>query len=339
MYTYLGSVTLGSGEQMELGCVRCPDPSWGAQVQPLLGHKSRESREHFAAAFEGPLAELDTRFYIGTIGGLAVTNAMIVGAHRRGTGAGILGHVYTRPEHRRKGAYAALMAAQMAHVRADGYRILTLSTGFETPPYWIYHRFGFRSVDGVSGKMKWLAEPDAEADWLRPGPPGTATVRPLRWDDWGPLNVLAFQPLAGDEELPRSVVFGLKGQGNLEGSFQVLQRAIRLAAPITALALESARGATVGWAIIQPDALAFGDGWLLDLYVHPAHRADASRLLDGLPWPRGGRVTAYSTLPDGYRAALLAAHGFAVEATLPEWLAHAGQAGRRVALRVLSRTS
>jgi hypothetical protein len=318
MYTHLGSVTLKTGEQMELGVVRCPDPSWGAQVMPLLGHKGRESRDHFEAAFAGPLDELETRFYVGTVGGIAITNVMIVGARAGSIGrVGILGHVFTRPEHRQKGAYAQLMAAQMEDVRRAGYRVLTLGTGFETHPYWIYHRFGFRSVDGTSGRMKWLADPDAERDFFRPG---ATAVRPLRWDDWAPLNLLALQPLAADEELPRSSTFRLKGQGSLEGSFQALRREIARAAPITGLVMETEHGARVGWTVLQPDPVAFGDGWLLDLYVHPGFTADAPRLLEAVPWPETGRVAAYTSAPDGYRAAALRAAGFRVVAELPGWL-------------------
>lgn len=313
MYTHLGSVILKTGEQMELGVIRCPDPSWAKQVMALLGHKSRETRDHFEAAFAGPLDDLETRFYVGTIGGFAMTNVMIVGAR----GAGILGHVYTAPEHRQKGAYSQLMAAQMEDTRRAGYRILTLGTGFETHPYWIYHGFGFRSIDGMSGRMKWLAEPDAEAGHFRPG---ATTVRPMRWDDWAALNVLAFQPLAPDEELPRSWTFRVKGQGSLEGSFQTLRRNIARKSPVTPLTLVTEHGAAVGWAVLQPDEVAFGDGWLVDLYVHPAFQADAGRLLAALPWPDRGRVAAYSAAPDGYRAAALREAGFQQIAELPGWL-------------------
>jgi GNAT superfamily N-acetyltransferase len=324
MYRHLGIVTLKTGEQMEMGVVQCPDPSWGAQVIPLLGHKSRESREHFQAAFAGPLDHLDTRFYLGTIGGIAVANIMIVGAHRAGGAVGILGHVYTRPEHRQKGACSQLMAALMEDVRRDGYRALTLGTGFETHPYWIYHRFGFRSIDGVSGRMKWLASPDFEEAWFAPG---ATTVRPMRWDDWAPLNLLTYQPVQPDEALPRSWTFRVKGQGSLEGSFQALRRAISRHVPITAVVLESEQGATAGWAVLQPDDLAFGDGWLLDLYVHPRFRGAASRLLAAITWPETGRVAAYVTDLHDDRAAALRACGFHPVATLPAWLTWGG-AGR-----------
>src|SRR6266511_2365019 len=148
MYTSLGAVTLKTGERMELGVVACPDPAHAAQIVSLLGHKGEPWQSHVEAAVREPLDGLQTLFYLGTLDGTAVTNVMIVGtrgADQQAGGCGILGHVYTVPEHRRKGAYSQLMAVQMEHTRRLGYRALTLGTDFETPPYWIYHSFGFRS--------------------------------------------------------------------------------------------------------------------------------------------------------------------------------------------------
>ena len=327
MYTHLGSVQLKTGEQMELGVVRCPDPSWGTQLIPLLGHKSQTARRQIEGALAGLLDALETRFYVGTIGGFAATTCMIVGAR----GAGILSHVYTKPEHRQKGAYSALMAVQMEDTRQSGYRILTLGTPFEKPPYWIYHRFGFRSVDGVTGRMRWLATPDAEDDYLRPAP---TQPRPMRWDDWGPLNVLALQPVQSDEELPRSPVFGLKEHGSLERPFEILQWELARRAATTAAVLEAKHGATVGWAIVAPDPRSFGDNLLLDFYVHPTFRADAPALLAALDPPTNRRIVAYSTAPEGYRTAALRDAGFASVAELPQWLKRGGQP---VSMRILAR--
>jgi GNAT superfamily N-acetyltransferase len=322
---------------------------------PLLGHKSLDTRDHFQAAFAGPLDQLDTRFYVGTIGGYVVTNVMIVGTQRPGgpgspdgassaaasrehpqegqggAAVGILGHVYTRPEHRQKGAYGALMPVAMDHLRRDGYHALTLGTGFETHPYWIYHSHGFRSIDGVSGKMKWLPEPDFERRWFRSG---DTTVRELRWDDWAPLNLLAFQPALAGEALPRSVLFNLKGQGNLEGPFQVVQRRRRRGEAVEAFVLESETGATVGWAALQPDPLAFGNGRQLDLHIHPHFQHDAAKLLSALPWWAGVRVAAHTTSATDYRASALRDADFAEVAQLPAWLSHGDE---RLPLRVFAR--
>src|SRR5438094_576002 len=144
MYRNLGSATLRTGEQLQLGVVECPDPSWGAQIMPLLGHKSQDTHVHFQSAFAGPLDHLETR----------------------------------------------------------------------------------------------------------------CNVRPMRWDDWAAINLLAFElPVAG-EPVPRSWTFGVKGQGGgAEGRFQVLQRAISRGSHITPFVLENNHGAVVGWAILQPDEL------------------------------------------------------------------------------------
>jgi hypothetical protein len=258
---------------------------------------------------------------------------MIVGAPRACGGIGILGHVYTRPDHRQKGAYGALMAAQMAHCAADGYRVLCLGTGFETPPYWIYHKHGFRSIDGISGKMKWLADPMAENDYFRSS---STRVRPMHWDDWAPLELLAYQPLSAGEPLPRSVLFGVKGQGSIEGPFQTVQRRLRRKERISAVVLESERGATVGWAALQPDPFAFGDALQLDLYAHDSFCHEAPRLLEALPLPATGRVNAYTTLSDDYRSTLLEGAGFRRSTTLPD---HLNRGGERIPLHVYTRAA
>jgi hypothetical protein len=173
--------------------------------------------------------------------------------------------------------------------------------------------------------MKWLADPDAEREFFGPG---ASTVRPLRWDDWAPMNATAYLPAAPDEELPRSWTFNVRAQGGgVEGVFQQVQRSLARRAAITALALESAHGATVGWAVLEPDPLALSDGWRLDLYVHPAFRDGAGPLLRAVPWPERGRVAAYTTpaTPPGYRAAALAEAGFQPVAELPGWLKRDGQ--------------
>jgi len=316
MYTHLGVATLKTGERMELGVVMGPDPEWAGRINALLGHKPGEYRYHIGEALLRPLDELETRFYVGHLDGQPITHVMIVGAR----GAGILGHVYTVPEWRRRGAYQALMDVQMRHTAAAGYRILTLGTGYDTPPYWIYYQFGFRSIAPGSGAMRWLATPDAEEQYLAPAP---VTVRELCWSDWGALNVTAMHATSPEDELPRSIVLQLKGQGNAEGSFAALrQRMERRPGPppgIQARVLVSATGAVPGWAILAPDSRWFGDVWVLDVYALPAFWEQAGELLAGLAWP-DAPVAAYSILPIGPRARLLQSQGFVRLAVLRHWL-------------------
>lgn len=318
MYSHLGSVQLKTGQQMDCGVVLAPDHQWAEQIRPLLSHKGREWGYHIASALEGPLDQLETRFYIGTVGGRAITHVQIVSAR----GVGILGHVYTVPEYRQRGAYSQLMAFQMEDCRRLGIKIMTLGTGFETHPYWIYQRFGFRSIDATSGRMKWLAEAGAERAWFRAG---VTAARRLRWDDWAALNVAAMQSPSPDEELPRSWAFRLKTYGNAESSFVQLFYQWSRGAADHALTLETEHGAVVGWAVLKLDDLTFGEGRLLDLYVHPSFRDDGYKLLEALNWPQAGRVAAYTTGPEGHRALLLRTAGFRQVAALPGWFRHGGE--------------
>jgi GNAT superfamily N-acetyltransferase len=326
VYTQLGTATLKTGAPLACGVVVAPDAAWAPRINTFLAHLRAEWRFHTAQALAQPLDALETRFYVGTLGapqGPIVTLVMVASAR----GVGLLGYVYTAPEHRRLGAYSALMAFQMEDCRALGHHTLTLTTGFESPAYWIYHRFGFRSIDGTSGRMTWLAAPDAEARWFRPG---ATAVHPLAWDDWSTLNLTALRlpdPAGPPEDLPRSWAFRLLTCGTAEGTFpQVFapwSRQPRRAAR-QAITLRTEHGAVAGWLVLIPDDLTYGSATLVDLHVHPAFRQDAPKLLAAVRWPDAGRLTAYTAEPAGYRAALLEGVGFRRVATLPGWLEHDG---------------
>jgi hypothetical protein len=297
---------------LEVGVVRGPDPEWSPRVAPFLGHKGLEYRTHIQRALDGPLDELETRFYVGTVEGRIISQIMIVGAR----GAGILGHVYTRPDERRKGACNLIMGHQMADCRAAGFRVLCLGTGFDSPPYWIYHSHGFRGIAEGSGQMIWNASTDAQ-DLLLPG--GAATVRELRWDDWGYFDLLAYQPLDEREELPRCPSMGLLGRGSLEGPFVAFQLRRERDPAVKAVVLETGAGATAGWAICGPDPRWFRSVSLLDIHAHPHYHHELPRLVKALELP-DGPVHAVLTEPRGPNAAALAAAGFAPEASLGSWL-------------------
>lgn len=327
MYERLGEVTLKTGEAMELGVITAPDAEWKDRIVPFLGHKTEPFASHIRRSNEGPLDELETRYYVGHRDGQVITEVMIVGAR----GAGILGHVYTRPEERRKGAYRALMAVQMADIPRRGFRVLCLGTGYNSHPYWVYHSFGFRSIALERGEMKWLADEGAEAGLLRPG---RVTARDVRWDDWGYFGLLGLQPVMPNEELPRSRVMRLKGQGSLEGPFVQLMLTREQERGMAVRVLESEHGATVAWAVLAPDARWrapdphwLADAWILDLHAHEPFAADLPALLADLPWPDAPVAAAFAE-PPGSKAGALESAGFRRAACLPNWL-RTGEGSRR----------
>ncbi|HEV7215469.1 MAG TPA: hypothetical protein VGP33_10130, partial [Chloroflexota bacterium] len=230
-------------------------------------------------------------------------------------GCGILGHVYTAPAWRQRRAFGQLMAAQMADVRQLGFRVLTLGTGFESQPYWIYHSFGFRSVATGSGLMRWQADPEAEELYLAPA---SAEEEPLCWEHWAGLNVLALRPVAANEPLPRMPSLGAKAQHSVEGSFVGFMRRYRSLEQAQSRVLCSATGAVVGWRLLAPDPRWSGDVWLLDIGLLPAFAKYGAALLGQIEWP-SAPVYALTT-SDGERRTWLEKAGMRPQATLPSWL-------------------
>ncbi|HXI18014.1 MAG TPA: GNAT family N-acetyltransferase, partial [Chloroflexota bacterium] len=320
---------------LHCGVVLTPDAEWASRIRPFLAHKQPAWRAHIDASLERPLGGLKTRFYVGTLGDLAgpvVTCVMVADAR----GVGLLGYVFTAPEQRGKGAYTALMAHQMADCR-KGSSILTLTTNPDATAVRIYERFGFQRIDASSGRMKWLAHPDAETEWFRSASSDELCLHPLAWDDWPTLNLTALRVPAPDEpleELPRSWALYLKTNGTAEGTFADVHpdwahawgRRPRERAT-HAVTVRTPTGAVAGWLLLHPDSLSMGTAQHVELYLHPTFvetgRPLLSRALRELP-VNDGVLTTYTSQSDGYRASLMREAGFHHAAALPSWIEHAG---------------
>jgi hypothetical protein len=327
MYERLGEAVLKSGQRMEIGVVLAPDPEWKDRIIPFLGHKGEPYASHIRRSYEGPMDELETRYYVGHLDGRVITEVMIVGAR----GAGILGHVYTLPEERRKGAYQAVMAAQMADMPRRGFQVLSLGTGFDSAPYWIYHGFGFAGIGPGRGEMLWESDPQAAARLFRLG---ATKARDARWDDWGFFAWLGLLPVTPEEELPRSRVMRLKTRGIMEGPFVRLLFVREQESQMSVRVLQSEHGATVAWAILAPDTgwrapdpHCLADAWTLDLHAHPGFASDLPKVLTHLPWPDAPVAVIYAE-PAGPKAAALKSAGFSRVASLPAWMRSEDGPGR-----------
>ena len=214
MVRKLARLTLKTGERMQCLLVQEPEDSWAADVQRLLVHKRDHVLWHIARSIAGPLDALETRFYLGVVNGEAVGNIMTV----EYDGIGILGHVFTQPKHRRKGIASHIMGAQMRDFREREGRVLTLGTGFDSPPYWIYHSYGFRSVAAGSGAMWFWRQQEQAAELWRAAITG---VTPPLWHHWPLVNLLCIQP---DGDRLRLAARGLWGPRNFEGGFTQYKR-------------------------------------------------------------------------------------------------------------------
>lgn len=309
MYRRLGTETLKSADPFEIGFVEGPDPEWMERLIPFLGHKEPWYEYHISKALSGNLDDLRTRFYVGAVGEQIVSHIMVVSAR----GAGILGHVYTLPEWRRRGALSLLMSAQMRDVEELPLDVVTLSTGFGSAAYGIYEHFGFHSVADGSGDMAWLARPAAADEFFAPA---ECTVRPMRWDDWPAYSWSTLQAVSADEPLPRSAAFGIAGRGSSEGSFvRIMQSA--LGHRSSHLILQSATGAVAGWCHVIPGQFPLSRGRILDLHTLRGFESHLPALLQQVEWPEDPVACAISTPSPAYRDAL-SAHGFASNRRLSE---------------------
>lgn len=274
MYTKLSIETLKSGERMEVGLVTPPDDRFRDKIIPFLAHKGQPWEDHIREAFAGRIADLKTRFYIGHIHDTLVANIMTVEYNR----TGILGHVFTNPEHRRKGACKLVMAQQMEDFRSRGGGQLLLGTGFDSPAYWIYHGFGFRSVAEGSGFIRYATQDDFEAAYFEAAPTKAVDVQ---WKDWPRWNVLG--AYAGGDYL-RSIALNWWGMRDFEGGF--LDTRLRInEGKLQVKLLESDRGSIVGFASLEGDPRWKQATALLDFFVHPHFEDRAPQLLDALPLP------------------------------------------------------
>lgn len=314
MYRVLNDAKLKTGEHVAIGLILAPDAEHAEQIKPFLAHKGGNWNWHVARAVAEDLDGLQTRFYVAKLEGKIISNVMTVEyAH-----AGILGHVFTAPAQRRKGAVSRVFDQLMPDFQQRG-GVLTLGTGFDSAPYWIYHRCGFRSVLPNTGFMRYATEEDYEDERLYV--PAPAAVRPVLWSDWPRFAILSSRHTGWRL---RSVWLGHYGPSNFEGAFLGLKRAAE-EKKVQCVVLETENAAVAGYATLTPDSRWQGRTWLLDVDVHPRFAQHIAALLAALDLP-AAKVQCYVDGASHAKCAALAAAGFRHEATFRGQIACPGAA-------------
>jgi len=313
LYRVLSEATLRSGETVEIGLILSPDADHAEEIKPFLGHKGGNWNWHVARAVAEDLDGLQTRFYVAKLDGKIIANVMTLeSAH-----CGILGHVFTDPDQRRKGAISCVFDALMPDFDARG-GVMVLGTGFESHAYWIYHGRGFRSITGDSGFMRYATEDDYEDKLFAPA---DATARPVLWRDWPRIAVMSAR---SEGWWLRSVWLGHQGRTNFEGPFLELKRPVENGKAHCAV-LDTEADVLAGYATLTPDPRWKGSTWLLDLDVHPNFEDQAAKLVEALPMP-DAKVQCHVDAAAVTKAAALEAQGFTVEATLKNQVRRDGEA-------------
>lgn len=315
MYEILGAAKLKTDEAMEVGVINAPDQPHAEEIKKFLGHKPQFFDWHIERCVKESLDELETRFYVGKVDGDILTNIMTV----EHDGIGILGHVYTLPDQRRKGACKGAMAFQMEDFRQRNGRALYLGTGYNGHPYRIYHSFGFESVYPKSGFMKYHVKDDFEETYFAPTP---AHPKDVEWHDWPKLTALS---AIVDWDILRSQLWNVYGPSNLESGFLTFKHTLENSDVLDdAKFLSTQDGTIVGWASINRDSKWRHNIALLDLFFHPNFADSVPSLLSSLKFPEL-KVQCYIDSSAAKKAAELENAGFFCEGRFKNHLSYNGQ--------------
>ena len=315
MYDKLGEAVLKTDERMEVGVITAPNELHADEIKQFLGHKPGNYKWHIEQCVTEVLDALETRFYVGKLQGSVITNIMTV-EHE---GIGILGHVFTLPEQRRKGACKGVMAYQMEDFRQRTGRALYLGTGYNSHPYYIYHSFGFESVFPESGFMEYHVDADFEERYFAPAP---AQPKPVEWHDWP--KVTALSGIVGSDTL-RSLKWSVYGPTNMEGGFLSFKHDLETEDVYAdAKLLITSDGAIAGWATVSRDTRWRPASAVLDLFFHPNFTDDVPALLSSVAFP-DVKVQCYVDDSAKQKASVLETAGFTCEGQLKNQFTYGGQ--------------
>ncbi len=316
MYQSVGSITLQNGETVEAAIITGPEPAWSDRIVKLLAHKGDPWNWQNAEVLTQPLP-LEAYFYVLHRDGQPFSNIMAL----EKAGVGVIGHVWTEPDDRQKGASSALMRIQQEHFAARDGKALYLDTGFGSSAYFIYQKFGFQSIEPNSRHMAWFATSQAkfEAAYFAPG---DVEIQALQWSHWPSSEAL----FAGDfPGLVRCAPLRLMGRCTTEGLFLPLlrqtqwERELDDAASVRMLR-NTATNAVVGVAVAAPHPI-WPETCLVDIYCHPAYWSQAHDLYVALRPPHADRLMAYAETGFVEKAIFWREHGFQRTAILPNAIA------------------
>ena len=333
MYEDLGDVQLRSGETVESCLLTGPEPQWSARIAHLLGHKGSPWVEQAEAALTDGL-DVESRFFILHRNGEAFANIMTTEL----AGVGILGHVYTQPDERRKGAARALMEKLAPNFRGRNGRALFLGTGYDTPPYHLYARFGFESIEPGSGEMHLYADSEDQFN-DQYFAPGEMQIQPFGWPHWPASAPLCAGPWPGVVRCAGQHIVGRVSSENTLLPL-VISNVARVAAgdaPKAVALVRPETGAVTGFACFTSHPL-WPTTTVVDVYCHPSHWRRADDLLDSLS-PPSGRHVAYADSTCPAKAAALEAAGFTPTAALPSRVQQSVQGAARLDVVVYERTT
>jgi GNAT superfamily N-acetyltransferase len=307
----LAQITLRDKTRADIFRVSAPDEEWTSQIAHLLGHKPASFRWANELMLRESLG-IEVYFYVVAINGSCFANIKTMDFQ----GVGILGDVFTRPENRGRGAASHLMQAVMDDFKTRG-SALYLGTGYDTAPYHMYAKYGFKGIEPNSGTMHYFASADFEEKYFAPAP---ATIRALDWRHYPVSPALFTASIPG---VVRNLPLGLIGRRNSEGALvEFLKKMREDVSSCGGFGLQKENGALVGLAAWDCDP-AWPDVARVDVFCHPDFWHCAIQLLDATldSIPNSKRaLMAYGDTQCPQKSIVFEQAGFVHNATLKQWV-------------------
>lgn len=300
MEKLLAEVTLKSGEAMSVIKTTAPEPAWTERIARFLHHKGDLWLKPIRLAYNDGLDDLTMSDFLGVLESGEVVGNISVVEH---IGVGILGHVFTPPEHRRKGICNAIIGELCDDFVARGGRVMGLGTGYESTAYHIYFAHGFRPR-GNGGKMTWPIDEQFDATYFAAG---ETLVRDTRWEDWPLLDAL--YAITGQWQL-KSFRWTRFGHVGYESEYLKLREGLEGGSVLDTKVLQKEDGAVVGHAVLAGQEAWQGRALVLDFMLHASFYERAGELLAGIPLPGGVKVQAFCDENAADKIAALEAEGF-----------------------------
>jgi len=299
METKLAETALRNGQRVDLLCIQPPAGKWRDRIAPFLAHKGQPFNWHIETNLGGHNDELEQRFFIASIGETVISEMMVAEKH----GLAILGHVFTDPDWREQGATTALMRVMSEDFVARDGIAMHLFTGYDSPAFRIYSRFGFEPMGPESGFMKWVRRPERFDAMFEPSDPGDVHVERTCWTHWPLVHKLI---LRDEGDWLRNAALSLAGPCSAEDAFVLLMSRLKDGPPLASAVLVNQAGMTVGLATLQSYKRLFSRMLQLDVYVHPSATDHLGMLIDaiGLPNDRPVMTEIDANSPQRHQALL-----------------------------------
>ena len=315
MYHDLGRFTLSSGEAVSMAAIQGPDQDWASRLLGLLKHKG-DPWNWQNAEFLTVDCGIEARFHVLHRDGTPFANVMTAEC----SGVGILGHVWTNPDDRRKGAAALLMDEVMRDFKKRDGKGLFLFTDFGSTAYHIYETYGFAGIEPQSEYLAYYAV-SQEAFDIPYFAPGETSVQSFQWRHWPGSCPLFMGAFPGTVRCAPFKIFGrMSPEGPLLPLIQTERiRRQRNEPPRVYVVESNTSGAVLGLAAWGEDPL-WPDTCLLDIYCHPNHWGAGEELLLALAPPDDQVWIAYADSACPQKKAVLAALGFKQTTQLPKRL-------------------